>query len=184
MFSINKNFTLACLPAALWAALVAPAAAQSGVYRCGNEYTNSAIRIERGGCTPLTGGNVTVVRASAMRTSLTQRPSVSSRPSGKAASGGAGTSASSGDSTKAVDSATQRTRDTGSRNILQTELDKATQHLAELKKEFNNGEPEKIGPEHRNYQKYLDRVASLKSSIARTESDIQGIKRELGRTGG
>ena len=41
-----------------------------------------------------------------------------------------------------------------------------------------------MGPEHRNHQKYLDRVASLKSSIARTESDIQGIKRELGRAGG
>ena len=85
---------------------------------------------------------------------------------------------------KSVDNAAQRTRDLGSRNILQTELDKANQQLAELKKEFNNGEPEKMGPEHRNHQKYLDRVASLKSSIARTESDIQGIKRELGRAGG
>ena len=125
-------------------------------------------------------GNVTVVRATAMRTSLTQRASVSSSRS-------VNVSAPSGSSVaapKSVDNAAQRTRDLGSRNILQTELDKANQQLAELKKEFNNGEPEKMGPEHRNHQKYLDRVASLKSSIARTESDIQGIKRELGRAGG
>jgi hypothetical protein len=31
------------------------------------------------------------------------------------------------------------------------------------------------------HQKYLDRVAELKASIARNESDIAGIRRELGR---
>ena len=174
MHTIKK--TLTCLSAALCASMALPAFAQSKVYRCGNEYTNSPIRIEQGGCVPLTGGNVTVVRATAMRTSLVQRPSPS-----RSASGG---STSSSTPKIVVDNAAQRTRDMGSRNILQTELDKANQQLAELKKEFNNGEPEKIGPEHRNHQKYLDRVASLKSSIARTESDIQGIKRELGRAGG
>ncbi len=175
MHTINK--TLTCLSAALCASMALPAFAQSKVYRCGNEYTNSPIRIEQGGCVPLTGGNVTVVRATAMRTSLVQRPSPSRSASG-------GTTSGSSAPKIAVDSAAQRTRDMGSRNILQSELDKATQQLAELKKEFNNGEPEKIGPEHRNHQKYLDRVAGLKSSIARTESDIQGIKRELGRAGG
>ena len=180
MHTIHKSLSLAYLSAALLGAAALPASAQSGVYRCGNEYTHNAARIEQGGCTPLIGGNVTVVRATAMRTSLTQRPSVSSSRS-------VNVSAPSGSSVaapKSVDNAAQRTRDLGSRNILQTELDKANQQLAELKKEFNNGEPEKMGPEHRNHQKYLDRVASLKSSIARTESDIQGIKRELGRAGG
>ena len=38
-----------------------------------------------------------------------------------------------------------------------------------------------LGPEHRNHQKYLDRVAELKASIARNESDIAGIRRELAR---
>ena len=41
--------------------------------------------------------------------------------------------------------------------------------------------PDKLGPETRNHQKYLDRVAELKAAIARNESDIAGIKRELGR---
>ena len=52
--------------------------------------------------------------------------------------------------------------------------------LADLRREYNNGEPERQGNE-RNYQKYLDRVADLKSSIARKEGDIAAIKRELGK---
>ena len=60
-------------------------------------------------------------------------------------------------------------------------MKKAQARQSELQKEYNNGEPEKLGPEHRNYQKYLDRVAELKASLARTDNDIAGIKRELGR---
>jgi hypothetical protein len=82
-----------------------------------------------------------------------------------------------------VDAEEQRARDSNARAILEAELKKAEARQAELVKEYNNGEPEKMGPEHRNYQKYLDRVAELKASIARTESDIAGIKRELGRAG-
>jgi hypothetical protein len=41
-----------------------------------------------------------------------------------------------------------------------------------------------LGPEHRNYQKYLDRVAELKAGIERTEKDIAGLKRELARSSG
>ena len=75
----------------------------------------------------------------------------------------------------------QRARDSDSRAILETELRKAESRQAELLKEYNNGEPDKLGPETRNHQKYLDRVAELKASILRNESDIAGIKRELGR---
>jgi hypothetical protein len=38
-----------------------------------------------------------------------------------------------------------------------------------------------MGPELRNHQKYLDRVADLKSSIERNESDLSGLQRELDR---
>jgi hypothetical protein len=51
----------------------------------------------------------------------------------------------------------------------------------ELLKEYNNGEPDKRGDEVRNHQKYLDRVAELKANLARNESDMAGIRRELGR---
>jgi len=78
----------------------------------------------------------------------------------------------------------QRARDVEARAILESELKKAEARRADLAKEYNNGEPEKMGPEHKNHQKYLDRVAELKASLERTEQDIAGIKRELARTGG
>lgn len=170
--------TLAVLLGSAW---VLPASAQSsGVYRCGNEYTNDTRRIERGGCTPLTGGNVTIIRGEAVRTSSMMRsPSRVAQPQRIPL-----TAPSAPINRPTVSSSTQQTRDQGARGILQMELDRANQRLAELQKEYNNGNPEKIGPEHRNYQKYLDRVANLKSDIARTESDIQGIRREIGRSGG
>jgi hypothetical protein len=52
--------------------------------------------------------------------------------------------------------------------------------LSVLRKEYNNGEPERRGDE-RNYQKYLDRVANLQADIARKEADIASIRRELAR---
>jgi chromosome segregation ATPase len=79
-----------------------------------------------------------------------------------------------------VDPVSQRARDSDSRRILEGELRREEERLAELKREYNNGEPERLGNE-RNYQKYLDRVADLKSSIARKESDIAAIKRELAK---
>jgi hypothetical protein len=63
-------------------------------------------------------------------------------------------------------------------------LTKAEARQAELLSEYNNGAPEKRGDEARNYQKYLDRVAELKASLARNESDMAGIRRELGRLPG
>lgn len=77
--------------------------------------------------------------------------------------------------------AEQRARESDSRSILESELKKAEAKLAEQQKEFNNGEPEKQGIEGRNYQRYLERVAELKESIARNQSDIAGLKRELSR---
>jgi hypothetical protein len=80
-----------------------------------------------------------------------------------------------------IDSAEQRSRDSDMKQILESELKKAESKQADLLKEYNNGEPEKRGDETRNNQKYIDRVAELKANIARTDSDIASIKRELGR---
>ncbi len=79
-----------------------------------------------------------------------------------------------------VDPAEQKARDTDSKRILAAELRKEEERLAVLLKEFNAGEPERRGDE-RNYQKYIDRVAEMKSSIARKESDIVSIKREIAK---
>jgi len=53
--------------------------------------------------------------------------------------------------------------------------------LADLKKAFNNGEPERQGGE-RNYAKYQDRVASMKEDLDRTEKNVEALKREIGNT--
>lgn len=145
--------------------LVANSHAQSRIYRCGNEYTNNASEAQARGCKVVEGGNVTVVEGT--------------RVSGPAVRVAAASPQSS--SGQRVDGGEQRARDQEARTVLEAELRKAEARRADLLKEYNNGEPEKMGAESRNYQKYLDRVAELKASISRNESDIAGIKRELGR---
>ena len=84
-------------------------------------------------------------------------------------------------SDRRVDASAQRSRDSDARQILESELRKAEARQEELVREYNNGEPERLGPEARNHQKYLDRVGELKAGIDRNESDIAGLQRELGR---
>ena len=79
-----------------------------------------------------------------------------------------------------VDPATQRARDSDARRILEDELRREEGRLADLQREYNNGDPERRGDE-RNFQRYLDRVAELKAGIARKESDIAAIRRELAK---
>ena len=143
---------------AIWTATTSWA--QDRIYRCGNEYTNTVTESQAKNCKLISGGNVTVVQSNkpnAIRVAAATQP---------------GQRVAAGD---------QRAKDSDSRLILESELKKAEARHAELLKDYNNGEPEKLGPEHRNHQKYLDRVAELKASISRNESDIDGIRRELNR---
>jgi len=136
------------------------------IYRCGNEYTNNSAMAQQRGCKLIEGGNITVVEG--------LRPAApTSSSAARAASGPLGPSR--------VEAAEQRSRDADARGILEAELRRAEARLAELQKEYNNGEPERRGDETRNYQKYLDRVADLKAGIGRMESDVASIKREIGR---
>ena len=155
--------------AAVFAA-AAPAWAQGRIYRCGNEYTNQIKG--RSDCKPVEGGNVTVVRGT------------SPAPAAASAGGGAAKPVVTAPaSAPRVDPAEQRARDADAKAILEQELRRAQARQAELAKEYNNGEPDKIGGEARNYQKYLDRVVELKVFIARNQADIEGIQRELKRYG-
>lgn len=149
--------------------LAANVHAQGQVWRCGgNNYTNVASEAKAKGCKLVEGGNVTVVEGT--------------RVSG--GNGGGSSAVKLASAPPRVESGEQKARDAEARTILEAELKKAESRQTELLKEFNNGEPEKMGPEHKNHQKYLDRVADLKASIARNESDIAGLKRELSRVGG
>jgi hypothetical protein len=78
-----------------------------------------------------------------------------------------------------VDSAQQRARDDDRREILNDELRNEEKKLADLKRDFNNGEPERLGSE-RNYAKYQERVAQMRDNIGRSERNIEALKREIG----
>jgi Domain of unknown function (DUF4124) len=78
-----------------------------------------------------------------------------------------------------VDTSAQNQRDSDRRKILDDEVKKEETRLADLKKEFNNGEPERRGDE-RNYEKYQSRVQKLREDIARTEGNIGSLRREIG----
>ena len=149
------------------------ASAQAKIFRCGNTYTNDEAQAKAQNCKLVEGGNVTVVQGTRV---MAPAASVNGNAVTRVA-----TSPQSG--TQRIDSGEQKARDGEARGILEAELKKAEARLAELQKEFNNGEPEKLGPETRNHQKYLDRVSDLKAGIERTEKDIAGLKRELGRAG-
>ena len=77
----------------------------------------------------------------------------------------------------------QRSRDSDARAIFESELRKAEARLAQLNKEYNNGNPERTALDLRNPQLYMERTAEIKANMARTASDIESIRRELGRLG-
>jgi hypothetical protein len=77
-----------------------------------------------------------------------------------------------------VDSSVQRARDDDRRAILNDELRNEEKKLADLRREFNNGEPERQGNE-RNYAKYQERVAQMRDDIGRAEGNIESLKREI-----
>ena len=168
--------TLLTLLSTLWlGALCAPAAwAQDRIYRCGNEYTNNATQAKDRGCKLVEGGNVTVLHSSGGFKPSSPSPAASSAPRSSAP-------ASSPPNAPRIDTSVQRTRDSDARAIFEAELRKAEARLAELNKEYNNGSPERTALELRNPQGYQERTEAIKANMTRTASDIESIRRELGR---
>jgi len=155
---------LASMPLVAGAAPAPAAAEGQTMYRCpGNEYNNtlSAKEAKDKGCKTIEGAPITIIQSVKPRAGTT--PAASSGPAG----------------TK-VDPAEQRARDTDARRILESELKREEDRLASMKTEFNNGQPERQGNE-KNYQKYLERVADMKASIARKEGDIAALRREIAK---
>lgn len=138
------------------------------VYKCpGNLYTDTLTAKEAiaKGCKTLEGAPITVIQGPARRAPA------------PVADGGARPAESR------IDPADQKARDTDKRRILESELRREEERLASLKQEYNNGQPERRGDE-KNYQKYIDRVAELKASVDRSESDVAALRRELAKLGG
>ncbi|HZW73419.1 MAG TPA: hypothetical protein VFF43_07715 [Caldimonas sp.] len=132
------------------------------LYRCpGNDYRNTitAREAEKMGCRKVEGAPITVIQ--------------SSRPRA-----GAATAAATTASGVKVDPVAQRARDSDARRILENELKSEETKLAAMEKEFNGGQPERLGDE-KNYQKYVDRVAEMRSAIERKQIDIAALRREI-----
>lgn len=154
---------LACALLGAW-----PTVSQAQIYRCEGaggvvEYSNSPASGRDARCRALDLPAITTIPA----------PKLPAQPAGRSAA-----AAPSPAGFPRVDGAAQKSRDLDRRRILEDELRKEEGRLADLRGEFNGGEPERRGDE-RNYQKYLDRVQRLKDDIARSESSVASLRREL-----
>ena len=177
----NPSNLILALAAAWSLQAAAPAQAQAAaVYRCPGPpvlYTDALTPEEarQRGCRTIEGAPVTVIQGARPRAAS---PGIAKGGASSASASGSAT-ASSGAEAR-IDPAAQRLRDADARRILEAELRREEDKLALLKRDFNNGEPERRGDE-RNFQNYLDRVALMKAGIARTDSDIAALKREIGK---
>lgn len=77
-----------------------------------------------------------------------------------------------------IEAQVQKRRDQDRMQILLDEVRTEEGKLAELKKEYQHGEPERLGSE-RNYAKYQDRVSMMKEEMLRTEKNIEALRREI-----
>lgn len=158
-------------------AVAVPAQAQQKIYRCGNEYTNQPSDAKSRNCRLVEGGNLTVVEGLRPQPTAPMVPAGSSGVTARAAA----PVADARSEAEKISNTEQRARDNDARAILEAELRKAETRHADLLREYNGGNPERTALELRNVQVYQERIANLKASIARSESDIAGIRRELGR---
>lgn len=165
----DSALALCCLSAAIGLApRMALAQSPSVYYVCpGNVFTNTITpkEAESRGCKAREAQQPTTIAGPKPRPAFSPSPS-------------APTSARSAD--ERISASEQKSRDTDSRRILESELRKEEDALEALRREYNNGEPERRGDE-RNAQKYIDRTAELKASITRKEADLAALKRELGK---
>jgi hypothetical protein len=143
----------------LFVAVMGYAHADSEVYLCVDEHGNKEYKNTGGtkGCKKVELPSITTVPAPVMKRS---------------------NGASSSSDFPKVTSDTQRARDNDRKQILLDELKGEEDKLAKLKKEYNNGEPERHGDE-RNYAKYQERTAAMKDDISRTEKNVEALRREL-----
>jgi hypothetical protein len=152
--------------------LASSAWAQATVYRCTGpggvvEYGNAAPRKDQQ-CEKIALPAITTVKAGA------KLPAKASKPKKKVAK----TNSESAKNFPKVDGGTQSKRDDDRNRLLQDELGREEKRLSSLRLEYKNGEPDRRGDE-RNYQRYLDRVEKMKADIARTEGNVDALRREL-----
>jgi hypothetical protein len=157
------------LAAALALVVALPAAAQSSeggvMYRCpGNDYSNtiSPGEAEKRKCKRVENAAVTIIQSA---DAASAPPPVPAPPAAL-------------ETTSRVDSEALRVRASNARRALEGKLKSEETKLSALEQEFNGGEPERHIDEF-DFQKYLDRVAGMRSAITRKQIDIAEMRREL-----
>lgn len=81
-----------------------------------------------------------------------------------------------------VDARIQKRKETNQnkaqRKELEDNIDQESARLSDLKNEYKDGTPDRLGSE-RNYQRYLDRVERLKNEIFMREANLNRLQNEL-----
>lgn len=72
----------------------------------------------------------------------------------------------------------ESTKNNEQREAIERKISEESARLDEVKLEYKNGEPDRLGNE-RNYQRYLDRVERLKEEISIREKNLENMKQEL-----
>ena len=155
------------------------------VYRCPGPpvlYTDAITPEEakERNCRGIDGAPLTVVQTPRRASTAPAGTPGAAAPAGSAPRAAAAAPAAAARPDTRIDPAVQRARDADARRILESELRREEERLEFLRREFNNGEPERRG-EERNFALYQQRVAEMRAAIGRKESDIAAIKRELGK---
>lgn len=64
------------------------------------------------------------------------------------------------------------------REKIQSKITEEEKRLNELKSEYKDGAPDRVGSE-RNYQRYLNRVERMREEIDARERNLNGLRKEL-----
>ena len=138
------------------------------MYRCpGNDYNNTitAAEAEKLRCKKVENAPVTVIQSPNSAASAASAPAA--RPVAAIA-----------DPMSPAESAALRARASNARRSLEGRLKSEEGKLSALEKEFNGGEPERRVDEF-DFQKYLDRVARMRTAISRKQIEIAELRREI-----
>ena len=178
-----RTFTIVAAVAALLAA--SPARSQSSdgtgaLYRCpDNDYSNSITpsEAEKLRCKKVENASVTVIQSTRPAASASASAAVEGA-SGSPVPAARTSSPMVSEAITPADSAALRLRASNARRGLESRLKSEEGRLSALEKEFNGGEPERHMDEF-DFQKYLDRVAGMRSAIARKQIEIAELRREI-----
>ncbi|AOY01362.1 DUF4124 domain-containing protein [Jeongeupia sp. USM3] len=80
-----------------------------------------------------------------------------------------------------VDAATQKSRDSNRKQILQNELDSEKTALASARQALADAEGNRSAEEKANPQRYVERLGRLRDAVVTHEKNVQALNSELGR---